>query len=1212
MAKSGDIFVKNYTYRCSLFICLTTLLLGQGTDLGTIRGTVTDPSGGVVANAKVTVTDLSTNIAREGRTNGEGDYETPALRSGAYKVVVSAAGFADFEISSIALTGGGVVRADAKLRTAAAAQSVVVTADAQLIHTENQTIGQTLNQFTLNELPRDSRDIYSFLYLNPNITQADVDGDFKFMGSQSYGGSFSLDGQRSNGGVFGQPTASQPSMEAVGEITVLSSDFTAEYAGVANIRVETARGGNQYHGSLFYNNKNAALAAWNLRDKIAQAAFLPTPALNNYPYPYFNLNEFGGSFSGKVPKVKDTYFLVAYERRYSASPVYLENNRLPGPLLLQGDFSQLNNSVKPAVPAAVTLTPAEIASDTVGGLGTQFIRIPSRLLNPVTTKMIDLYFPHMSPGIPISASTGRVSDYFANLPGLTTRDLGTMRLDHTFSEKDTVSAVYNIQSRNGTGGAVVSPFTGLGLQQNTLTDHTLSLSHTHLFTPQLVNELRGGFNLEDTFRHSNTTLRQFLSSIGFDATDITAYGAVTGPAALDTYGHPAVTFGTFQAFSNGGRNTYRPLNQYLQTYGDTLAWNKGTHTVKFGADVVRNAATDGFVANRGNPRGALTYSGAGPDAVARFLLGLPANTASVVTGLRPPMQVHNWEQGYFVQDDWKLHPRLTLNVGLRYEVITPFIEGNDLLVNFDPTAQGMNGNKGLFVIPSNKALPYVDPRMITYGTVTADKAGVGRGLVNTDWGQIAPRAGVAWRITNKSVLRGGYGLYYPTSAAQGIRDALASSPFNQGRTITSTTAAPLSAWPGFTHGTSPLSGGLLRALSNLPSFNNVPADLKEPRIEQYNVTFEQEIGWKSALRVSYLGTRMHDLITGRDLNMLPPNDAPFGTTQGDGTTICDPNNGDCALSPADNARLPFPGLGDYMASYGNLGHGRSNALQIQVNRRFSDGLLFQATYTYLDQKSTAVDSGNSSLGGTAYNQFQPNSDYGTDSYVPKHRAVFFAVYQVPFGKGRQHGANMNRLADAVAGGWETSWQGFIKSGTGFTPYWVCDNCGPVYPGNIASSFIDAVGDFNTTSFRPLVTGNPNKRSGDMIFDPSAFALPPVGADLLSNPQVATRNLLLGPGTYGLNLGVHKKFRFRERIAADLGADFNNILNHPLFSPDQGGADGGFMQLGDFNIAVDQKTGKLLPITDVTRNPNFGRLLTSYTQEGVDSRRTVRLKLRITF
>jgi hypothetical protein len=261
-----------------LIACPAGLVYSQGTDLGTIRGTVTDASGAVVPNAKVEITDVATNITRETQTNAEGNYEASALRSGNYKVTVSAAGFANSEVTAISLHGGDVVRADARLNPASTTQSIVITAEAPTIHTENQTISQTMNNMVVTELPRDSRDIYSFLYLNPNITQADSDGGFKFLGAQSYGASFSLDGQRSNGGVFGQPTNSQPSLEAVGEINILSNDFTAEYAGIANIRVETARGGNRYHGSIFYNNKNAALAAWDLNNKIAQAQFLPTPA----------------------------------------------------------------------------------------------------------------------------------------------------------------------------------------------------------------------------------------------------------------------------------------------------------------------------------------------------------------------------------------------------------------------------------------------------------------------------------------------------------------------------------------------------------------------------------------------------------------------------------------------------------------------------------------------------------------------------------------------------------------------------------------------------------------------------------------------------------------------------------------------------------------------------------------------------------------------
>jgi len=202
---------------------------------------------------------------------------------------------------------------------------------------------------------------------------------------------------------------------------------------------------------------------------------------------------------------------------------------------------------------------------------------------------------------------------------------------------------------------------------------------------------------------------------------------------------------------------------------------------------------------------------------------------------------------------------------------------------------------------------------------------------------------------------------------------------------------------------------------------------------------------------------------------------------------------------------------------------------------------------------------------------------------------------------------MARGLDYAIGGWQLSWESFIKSGTQFTPFWLCDNCDPVVPGNIASGSIDATGGFYGTSFRPVVTGNPNVTSGDRIWNPSAFALPPLGADLFDNPNIAKRNMLFGPGTYGVNLGIRKTFRFGERIRAQLGADFNNVFNHPLKSPDN--YDIGV--LGNFSMTVDPVTLKPL-YGSVTPNPDFGRLITSYSQEGVDSRRDIRLRLRIMF
>lgn len=448
---------------CLLAAVAVQPVWGQGSDLGTIRGAVIDQSGARIPSAVVSITDVATLSARKLTTNEVGEFEATGLKSGTYRVTFEAKGFNRLEVASVVLRPGDTIRVDGRLEISRASEIMTVTEVAPVIQTENPTVGATLDNAQVTSLPRDSRDYTSFLYLSPNITQGPTDGSFKFLGAQSYGASFSLDGQRTNGGVFGQPTTSQPSLETIGELTVLSNTFTAEYAGIANIRLTTRRGGTAYRGSLFYDNRNSALAAWSLNDKNAAAAFTPTPAQPEYPYPRFNQNEFGGSFGGPVPKVKNTYFFMAYERLLRNSPVFIRNIRLPHPTLLAGDFTRVNDSIKPLVPAAVTLTPEEIAQNTLNGAGVRFTTIPQRLLNPVTRKLIQLYFPSASPDAPINPANGRLVEYATNIPGTNRRHLGTLRVDHDFREKDRLYVIYNAQSQSYATSAVVAPFVNLGL-----------------------------------------------------------------------------------------------------------------------------------------------------------------------------------------------------------------------------------------------------------------------------------------------------------------------------------------------------------------------------------------------------------------------------------------------------------------------------------------------------------------------------------------------------------------------------------------------------------------------------------------------------------------------------------------------------------------------------------------------------------------------------
>ncbi len=1227
-----------------LILCVGTTasnLFAQGTDLGTIRGTVTDSSGASIPSAQIQITDQDTLKVYPFEANGHGVYEASALPAGRYKATITAPGFSTSVIDGIVLVGSDVISTNAMLHAASVSTNVEVISEGGSINTENSTISETLSPTAVIDLPRDSRDIYQFLYINPNITQGSEPGTFKFIAGQSYGASFSVDGQRSSGGMFGAQTQSEPSLESVGEVNVLSNAFSAEYAGVANIRVNTKRGGAQYHGSLFYNNSNSALSAWTIADKQNLADFAPTPFQATYPRSRFNITDAGGSFGGQIPKVKNTWFFLAFEHNWTVTPIALsDEGGVLHPTLLAGNFSLVADANKPDVPSNVTLMPSEILSDTVGGLGKKFVTIPQRLLNPITEKLITMYSPVIGGGAPINPATGLIPSYSSSVKGTNSQNMGDLRIDHDFNDNNRLNGVYHGSSQNTGTSPVSAPYTGLGLLQDTRLNSTLSLSYTHVFSSHLVNEARGGFNKQNYFIHSNTTVESFLQGIGFSTADIAAYGAVIGPGELLLDGNPSISFGSsgISPIGSGGRSSDRNLNQSLITFGDTLTWAIGRHTIKFGADFVRNEAVDGFASSRGSPLGKMSYSGTGLDPFANFLLGNAPTSATYVALPRPAMDVQNWENGFYVQDDFRVIPRLTLNLGMRYDLYNPYTEKNDLLANFDPNFRdAATGQVGRDVLPSAKTLPYLTPAItalppngIGYVLAANSGLGVGRGLVRTDKQDLGPRIGAAYSITDKTVLRGGFGLYYPTSSAHIYRDSIGTNPFSQAASKRAATGAPISGWPvgGETTGTSPLTGGAVAGFGNVPSANYVPVDLKNPRLYQWNATVERKIPWQATLRASYIGGHQAGQIVGVDLDEIPPSDNPFGTTVGDGVTPCDPVNlGNCNYSPADNARVEFPFLGDYVTGFGNLGHSLTTSFQVQAERQ-AQGFSFSVAYTYLDQKSSGLDTGNDSLAGEDYNPFQPNNDYTRDSFVSTNRVVAYGIYDLPFGRGQHFASSSSRLMDGLIGGWQSSFNMFAKTGTGFTPFWDCSDCDPIMPGNVASGAVDAVGDFSGPSLRPKMIGNPyNGRAKGFQFNPASFGLPDLGSTLFSDPLSAKRNVLNGPATYGVDLGLHKSIHISDRVAVQLGADIDNLFNHAMLSPDSsnGGGGGYFANLGTFALQVNQTTpplpGKqpaLLPIdTNINDgnfipNPSFGQLNNSYSQEGVSGNRTIRLRGRITF
>jgi hypothetical protein len=377
--------------------------------------------------------------------------------------------------------------------------------------------------------------------------------------------------------------------------------------------------------------------------------------------------------------------------------------------------------------------------------------------------------------------------------------------------------------------------------------------------------------------------------------------------------------------------------------------------------------------------------------------------------------------------------------------------------------------------------------------------------------------------------------------------------------------------------------------------------------------------------------------------MIAPSDLPFGTSTdptgltgiGDGHTPCDPsgNQADgapCETSLADKARQPFPNLGDFITGFQNAGHMNMNSFQAQFLHQATH-LVLSIAYTHQVQNSSGLDIGNSSLAGDAYNMLDPNSDYGPASWVSRDRVVSYGVYDLPFGHGERWGSAIPKAENLILGGWQLTYNMFAKTGVAWTPFLDCTDCDPVTPGNVATGAMDATGTFNATSIRPLIISDPRKNvPSGYQWNPAAFALPSIGADLFSQAHVAKRNALIGPGAYGVNLGVHKTFQATNRFAVEIGADIDNLFNHPMRSPDAGygysGPEGGpsYAGLGYFNLLVDQSAPPpgqqpaILPLnSDFTYNQgapfgNFGQNYQTFENEGVSGNRVIRLRGRISF
>ena len=1096
--------------------------------LGTIRGTVVDPQGQAVQGASVLVIDDATGVPRTLETDAEGRYEASNLRPGTYRVQVVTTNFKKFERTGVLVGAAGTALVNVTLELGGLNEVVTVAGESRNnITLESQAIVRGLDEQQLHDLPRNSRDIQSFLLLNPNVVGgAD---DIQFLGAKTYGVSYIQDGQASTNAIFGTIGNSAPGLDAISEITVLSNSYSAEYGGLAGVVVTTKRGASTYRGTAFYDFNSDSLNALTYNQTLAGVE-------RGDPLSDTHENRWGGSIGGPLVGSK-MFFYANYEGSNNKAIFGGSQATVPTAAMRNGDFR--GTAIIPRDPATGQPFPDR--------------QIPTGRIDPAARAIMDFFYPLPNQGT-IANGYGIYQQFVpqTRAPPARRHQNRLRAQQQRFRVRPRELSAPQSEQHHLRGGQRVHQLAGLGYDaQHGVGDRRLDEDHRadgrqrvprRLQLRQLgAGEHVPGSGRDRPARHRERAEPRTPTAAAFRQFQFTA--GTNRPTNI----------------ADAGRNVDRTLRQNAFSLSDNITWIKGAHTLKGGGLWTYNTARDGFgfgVNFRGQYRFRGAFTG---NAFTDFLLGMPSDARDQVTN-RGPLQGHSNDIALFAQDDWRVNQKLTLFLGLRYEVVGAWHEKDLTLANFRPV------DGGYHVVANETVAALLPPGLLALDrTRTADEVGLPETLINTDKNNFSPRVGFAWRLdeSSKTVLRGGFGLFHPTVAVQGIRDLLATNEF---RFVNTTTGGGLRN--GFSGGT---------PTPDLAAFGNqgIDPNLQSPDIYQYNLTLEHELTNYMGLRVSYIGSTMRKLLVDRDYNTLQASTVPF-----------DPEN------PADYARLPFPLYGYYMDIVSNAGSGQYHSAQLELLRRWRNGLAFNVAYTLANSESNAPDTGNSTIGPVQFDPYDIEKDRGPDPNVVKHRVVANATWDIPVGRNRAHGASMAKWADALFGGWTVSSIVQARSGQNLTPFF--SGFYTTSPWNTGKP-LDGLGNFFCCAWRPDQIGNPNSGGPrEAFFNQAAYAIPAPGQ--LGN---AKKGSLKGPGTWVVNFGFYKDVFLQGDFRLQFSALLDNAFNHPQFFPTYGS---GFVDLTSFLIDGDPANGT----TGVLGAGAIGNA------EGFSPGRVVRLGLRATF
>jgi hypothetical protein len=1057
----------------ALVLLLTTLclpLFGQVSATGAVNGTVTDPAGLVVAAADVVLLNESTSLATSVTTNAEGQYRIQNLLPAVYTLTVAASGFRVVQVAPFRINVNQTLTVDVALQLGELSEKVEVVAQGELVQRTTVEVATVIQEKAMRDLPLNGRNYTQLITLTPGANGTRVNG--QWADSNAY----LLDGA-TNTSVLGSSSAYVPILDTIQEFSIQAHSDKAEYGGFtgATINVVSRSGGNRFTGSAWEFVRNDRLLA---RNPITQATLSKPPE--------FRQNQFGGTFGGPVmvPNLYEgknkTFFFFAFERfMHRRSDV--QRTRVPTANELAGNFSD-------SVLGRNIFDP----STTRPGPGGTVIRdqfpnniIPADRIDPLTQGYLKLMLPAPNYSDPNDLSVNR----FDIFPNTQDKNDFSLRLDHRLSGRDNIWFRYS-HADDVTNSLLTG---GLFKREDSRDRRAVGANWTHLFSSSVFADLR--------FSYSDHPFRRLDTMEGGAAAVV---GLGFSQSKVDSYNIP--TLGGLGAINTPGINgRYATLTSVPYGFSGALSWIKGRHSVKYGFQVARKdfsniAFTHSYGFNLQQTADPQNLGRTGIE-LASLLLGMPNTTAHADGSYREAF--NNW--GVYVQDEWKIRSNLTINAGLRFDAFPlPNFYGSTGIIS------GWDWKTGEWLIGGTELPPACDVakvapclpgdgnlRNLPFGDKIrlADYPGVRHPIRDN----FAPRLSAAYSLSQKTVLRAGYGIYFDTesSTAQEAQNTYGVWPANttDSRTHNQVGASPTTVSQVNAFVIAPLTTGA-------PWGRNTyfwDPKKKNAMSQQWNFDIQRELQRNLSLTVAYVGSIGRRL----DLN-VSANTAP---TPGPG-------------SAADvNARRPFPYYGRDTLYGTDLGENSYNALQVKLDRRFSNGLQGLVSYTL----SKTMDNGTDGFYiGNPQNVYDLDAEWGPSNSDRTHILRISGIYELPFGKGKRW--LTEGPAAHILGNWQFNTINTLQTGT------------PVVlsvAGDVAN-----VGNLVKTYARPNVVGNPelSDPSRDRWFNTGAFEVP-----VLSFGN-APRGLIRNPSFYNSDISLFKNVPIRERVNAQVRIEVFNAFN----------------------------------------------------------------------